>query len=131
MSAQAGSMYQRDPGHTSCIGGRTVMTCRSCAGNAPRSNAVCSSCNGRGFNVFICPHCNPTAAAAAIKSTTSSSQGTTPDSSVPASPASLSRSSSTLSSDTRHITAWRRSGDGDESSSGGHLGARSNTPRTI
>ncbi|KAJ5115136.1 hypothetical protein NUU61_000895 [Penicillium alfredii] len=25
-----------DPDHISCIGGRTVLTCRSCAGNAPR-----------------------------------------------------------------------------------------------
>ncbi|GFF32613.1 hypothetical protein IFM46972_03607 [Aspergillus udagawae] len=25
-----------DPEHTACIGGRTVLTCRDCAGNAPR-----------------------------------------------------------------------------------------------
>ncbi|PWY69292.1 hypothetical protein BO83DRAFT_69293 [Aspergillus eucalypticola CBS 122712] len=130
MPHQAGLMYQRDPGHTSCIGGRTVVTCRSCAGNAPR-NSVCSSCNGRGFNVFICPHCNPAAAAAAFKGSAGTSQGTTPNSSVPASPSSLSRSSSTLSSDTRPIGNGRRSGDSDESSSGGHVGAGTNSPRTV
>ncbi|PYH58450.1 uncharacterized protein BO96DRAFT_242091 [Aspergillus niger CBS 101883] len=130
MSHQSGLMYQRDPGHTSCIGGRTVVTCRSCAGNAPR-NSVCSSCNGRGFNVFICPHCHPAAAAAAFKGCVGSSQGTTPNSSVPASPSSLSRSSSTLSSDTRHMGNERRSGDSDESSSGGHIGAGTNPPRTV
>ncbi|CAG8014116.1 unnamed protein product [Penicillium nalgiovense] len=27
-----------DPEHISCIGGRTVVTCKGCAGNAPRSN---------------------------------------------------------------------------------------------
>ncbi|KAL3476846.1 hypothetical protein BJX99DRAFT_257970 [Aspergillus californicus] len=31
------SSLDLDPSHTSCIGGRTVLTCRNCAGNAPRS----------------------------------------------------------------------------------------------
>ncbi|KAL4870307.1 hypothetical protein BDV12DRAFT_195454 [Aspergillus spectabilis] len=35
MVNQASSL-DLDPAHTSCIGGRTVLTCRSCAGNAPR-----------------------------------------------------------------------------------------------
>jgi hypothetical protein len=30
------SLFNLDPDHISCIGGRTVSTCRNCAGNAPR-----------------------------------------------------------------------------------------------
>ena len=30
------SPFHLDPDHISCIGGRTVQTCRGCAGNAPR-----------------------------------------------------------------------------------------------
>lgn len=36
MAQQSFAMLHLDPEHTSCIGGRTVLTCRSCAGNAPR-----------------------------------------------------------------------------------------------
>ncbi|KAL2868175.1 uncharacterized protein BJX67DRAFT_63035 [Aspergillus lucknowensis] len=41
MVNQAVSSLELDPTHTSCIGGKTVLTCRSCAGNAPRYVALC------------------------------------------------------------------------------------------
>lgn len=34
--ASTQSLLNLDPSHISCIGGRTVLTCRNCAGNAPR-----------------------------------------------------------------------------------------------
>ncbi|KAL4753073.1 hypothetical protein BDW72DRAFT_44325 [Aspergillus terricola var. indicus] len=79
------SSLDLDPTHTSCIGGRTVLTCRSCAGNAPRTT-ICNSCSGRGFNIFVCAHCNPTAVVNRHISAATSASST---------PASLSRSSST------------------------------------
>ncbi|KAL5002870.1 hypothetical protein BDV10DRAFT_181090 [Aspergillus recurvatus] len=84
MVNQASSL-DLDPTHTSCIGGRTVLTCRSCAGNAPRTS-ICSSCSGRGFNIFVCAHCNPAAVVNRHISAATSASST---------PASLSRSSST------------------------------------
>jgi hypothetical protein len=144
MAHHAVSSVHLDPEHTSCIGGRTVLTCRSCAGNAPRfapsqaytfdmrlsclRGAICSSCSGRGFNVFICVHCNPVAAAVAVRSA-ASLHHSTPGSSENTSPASLSRSSSTSMSSqngTRQNRTWRRFDDGDDHSGGGSVG---NTPR--
>ncbi|KAL4777930.1 hypothetical protein BJX76DRAFT_188238 [Aspergillus varians] len=78
------SSLELDPTHTSCLGGRTVVTCRSCAGNAPRT-AVCSSCKGQGFNTFVCAHCHP---AVSVNRRTSAATSTV------STPASLSRSSS-------------------------------------
>ena len=118
MANNQASIYNLDPGHISCIGGRTVLTCRHCAGNAPRymefhfldlrlpplshnlhRGAICTSCDGRGFTIFICAHCNPVAATAAVRYNTTTSStataNTTPGSSAPSSPGSLSRSHST------------------------------------
>lgn len=36
MASSTQSMMNLDPEHISCIGGRTVVTCKGCAGNAPR-----------------------------------------------------------------------------------------------
>lgn len=36
MAASTHSIFTLDPDHISCIGGRTVVTCQNCAGNAPR-----------------------------------------------------------------------------------------------
>ncbi|PLB53760.1 hypothetical protein P170DRAFT_4260 [Aspergillus steynii IBT 23096] len=116
MAHQVVSTVRLDPEHNSCIGGRTVLTCRHCAGNAP------SSCSGRGFNIFVCAHCNPAAAA----------QASTPDSSTPNSPASLSRSSSTSLSpkrDLRHNQPWKRFEDGNDGPGGGRVGTNTNRPR--
>ncbi|KAL4964887.1 uncharacterized protein BDV14DRAFT_63821 [Aspergillus stella-maris] len=79
------SSLELDPSHTSCIGGRTVLTCRNCAGNAPRTTK-CGTCDGKGFNIFVCSHCNPAAAVNRHHSAATSASST---------PASLSRSSST------------------------------------
>ncbi|KAJ5357384.1 hypothetical protein N7541_004542 [Penicillium brevicompactum] len=87
--ASSNSLYNLDPEHISCIGGRTVVTCKSCAGNAPRGS-ICPSCNGRGFNIFVCAHCNPAAAAAAARAMSNPTSA-----SATSSPGSLSRSSST------------------------------------
>ncbi|KAF9893928.1 hypothetical protein FE257_008899 [Aspergillus nanangensis] len=132
MAHQPVSSLHLDPHHTSCIGGRTVLTCRNCAGNAPRG-AVCTSCSGRGFNIFICVHCNPAAAAAAARSATAF-QTSTPESSAPTSPASLSRSSSTSVSsqnDARPSKPWKRLGEGDDGSGSGRVGANANRPRGL
>ncbi|KAH8433061.1 uncharacterized protein LDX57_010700 [Aspergillus melleus] len=112
MAHQAVSTLRLDPEHTSCIGGRTVLTCRHCAGNAPRGS-ICTSCSGRGFNIFICAHCNPAAASAQ-----------TPDSSTPNSPVSLSRSSSTSLTARQDMRnqPWRRFGDGNDGPGGGRIG---------
>lgn len=140
MVNQAVSSLDLDPTHTSCVGGKTVLTCRSCAGNAPRyvmlllvlsmglvlitsRNSVCSSCSGRGFNIYICTHCNP---AAAINRRTST---TTPNGSTPAS---LSRGSSTSVSsynDRLAPNSLRRFGDRDGGSGGGRLETNTNRPR--
>ncbi|KAL4943428.1 hypothetical protein BDV06DRAFT_221266 [Aspergillus oleicola] len=79
------SSLELDPNHKSCIGGRTVLTCRSCAGNAPRTSK-CGTCDGKGFNIFVCSRCNPAAVANQHQSAATSAAST---------PASLSRSSST------------------------------------
>ncbi|OJJ48754.1 hypothetical protein ASPZODRAFT_14878 [Penicilliopsis zonata CBS 506.65] len=102
-------MLQLDPEHTSCIGGRTVMTCRI--------DSICGTCAGRGFNIYICSHCHPAAAAAAVAArTAASSVLSTPASSMPSSPASLSRSSSTSISpyhNSRPAGPFRRIENGD------------------
>ncbi|KAI9374231.1 hypothetical protein BJX61DRAFT_540965 [Aspergillus egyptiacus] len=116
------SSLDLDPNHTSCIGGRTVITCRSCAGNAPRG-PVCTGCSGRGFNIFICARCNP-AAAISQRSSTATSESS--------SPASLSRSSSTSVSsynDRMAQGSLRRFGDRDGGSGGGRLETNANQPR--
>ncbi|KAJ5306075.1 hypothetical protein N7508_005090 [Penicillium antarcticum] len=112
MATSTNSFLNLDPQHISCIGGRTVLTCKSCAGNAP-------SCNGRGFNIFICAQCNPAA----------STGPATPVSSAPSSPGSLSRSLSTSypsHSDPRGGRTWGRGG-----TSCGHVetNTNSNMPR--
>ncbi|OJJ04220.1 hypothetical protein ASPVEDRAFT_43679 [Aspergillus versicolor CBS 583.65] len=82
-----GSSIELDPTHRSCIGGKTVLTCRSCAGNAPRNSAsICSSCRGHGFTMFVCSHCHPDAATNHRNASAASTVST---------PESLSRSSST------------------------------------
>jgi hypothetical protein len=146
MSYRAMSSLNLDPEHTSCIGGRTVLTCRDCAGNAPRyvlhafqksiahilisrRGAVCASCNGRGFGIFVCAHCNPAAAALSARNAASSTE-----SSTLSSPASLSRSSSTSVSSRNDLAAarpWRRFGDGDGGPGGGRIGTSANTPRSV
>ncbi|KAE8161739.1 hypothetical protein BDV40DRAFT_267126 [Aspergillus tamarii] len=94
MAHQARSTIHLDPEHISCTGGgRIALTCRSCAGN-PRRVMDCSSCQGRGFNTFVCAHCNPEASAGTVRSAESSLHHSTPESSQPNSPTSLSRSSS-------------------------------------
>ncbi|KAJ0427027.1 hypothetical protein BJY00DRAFT_6986 [Aspergillus carlsbadensis] len=121
MVDRTASSLDLDPSHTSCIGGRTVLTCRSCAGNAPR-NSVCTSCNGRGFNMFVCIHCNPAAA-----------MSRTPAATLAAStPAFLSRSSSTLVPTYNNQLApnsVQRFGDRDGGSGGGRVETNSRTPR--
>ncbi|GIJ82963.1 hypothetical protein Asppvi_001480 [Aspergillus pseudoviridinutans] len=128
MSYRAMSSLNLDPEHTACIGGRTVLTCRDCAGNAPRG-AVCASCNGRGFGIFVCAHCNPAAAALTARNAASSAE-----SSKVSSPASLSRSSSTSVSSRNDLAAarpWKRFGDGDGGPGGGRIGTSANTPRSV
>ncbi|KAJ5989423.1 hypothetical protein N7481_004633 [Penicillium waksmanii] len=128
------SPFHLDPDHISCIGGRTVQTCRGCAGNAPRG-AVCTSCEGRGFNISICAHCNPAAAATAVRSSNAVASATaniTPGSSAPSSPGSLSRSPSTSypsQPDPRTSKAWRRYGKGRDSTNCGRV--ETNTPRNL
>ncbi|OJJ58185.1 hypothetical protein ASPSYDRAFT_46207 [Aspergillus sydowii CBS 593.65] len=115
------SSLELDPTHTSCIGGKTVLTCRCCAGNAPRNSAsICSSCRGRGITMFACSHCNPAAAANRPSASTASSVST---------PESLSRSSSTSVSsynDRLAPTSVQRFGDRDHGSAGGRV---ENNPR--
>ncbi|KAL2844757.1 hypothetical protein BJY01DRAFT_186033 [Aspergillus pseudoustus] len=121
MAHRAGPSPNLDPNHTSCIGGHTILTCRGCAGNAPR-NSVCASCSGRGFNMFVCIHCNPAAA-------TSRTAAATLESSTPAS---LSRSSSTSVSsynDRLDPSSVRRFGDRDGGSGGGRVETNSRNPR--
>ncbi|OGE49577.1 hypothetical protein PENARI_c020G07289 [Penicillium arizonense] len=134
MASSTNSLLNLDPQHISCIGGRTVLTCKSCAGNAPRGS-ICTSCNGRGFNIFICVQCNPTVAAAAATARatanlTSASAGTgTPGSSAPSSPGSLSRSSSTSypsHPDPRVGRSWGRRGT---SCGSVETNTNTNTPR--
>jgi len=98
--------------------------------------AICASCNGRGFNIYICVHCNPAAAAAVARSSVHSTASpatanTTPGSSAPSSPGSLSRSPSTSypsHSDTRATLSWKRYGDGRDRSCGQ---VEADTPRNL
>ncbi|KAK2747970.1 hypothetical protein FQN57_001561 [Myotisia sp. PD_48] len=48
-----------DPHHESCMDGRTIVTCRTCAGHASRGYEYCLACNGYGFSIYQCVHCNP------------------------------------------------------------------------
>lgn len=57
MSHSAGSIHPLDPDHNSCIGGQTVKTCRSCAGNAPRSVFFASETS---FSCWSSPLTQPT-----------------------------------------------------------------------
>ncbi|KAJ5864898.1 uncharacterized protein N7529_006814 [Penicillium soppii] len=142
MSSSTNALFTLDPEHVSCIGGRTVVTCKSCAGNAPRyihtsdfdpstnakANAltrgsICATCNGRGFNIFVCAHCNPAAAAAAARALANptSATATTPGSSTPSSPGSLGRSSSTSypsHPDPQAARSYGRYSDGSDGSCG-------------
>jgi hypothetical protein len=99
--------------------------------------AVCTSCQGRGFNIFICAHCNPAAAATAVRSSNtvaSVTANTTPGSSAPSSPGSLSRSPSTsypTQPDARTSKAWRRYGDGRDSTNCGRVETNTSTPRNL
>ncbi|KAJ5592706.1 hypothetical protein N7537_009610 [Penicillium hordei] len=133
MASPTQSLLNLDPEHISCIGGRTVVTCKGCAGNAPRG-AICLSCNGRGFNIFVCAHCNPAVAAAAARATANSTAASaeTSGSSAPSSPGSLSRSSST--SHPSHIDpnvarTYARYGDGRDNTSCGRIDSNMNKPR--
>ncbi|KAJ5925640.1 hypothetical protein N7454_008279 [Penicillium verhagenii] len=133
--ASAQSLFSLDPGHISCIGGRTALTCRNCAGNAPRGS-ICTSCDGRGFNIFVCAHCNPAAAAASIRigdTAASATANSTPGSSAPSSPGSLSRSPSTSypsHSDPRTSRSWKPLGD-DSRDRTGRGRIETNTPRSL
>ncbi|KAJ5539662.1 hypothetical protein N7513_007994 [Penicillium frequentans] len=133
--ANAHSLLNLDPGHISCIGGRTVLTCRNCAGNAPRGS-ICTSCQGRGFNIFICARCNPAAAASSVRTNAtaaSATANTTPGSSAPSSPGSLSRSPSTSypsHPDSSASRSWKRIDDSNrDRTSCGQI--ETNTPRGL
>ncbi|OQE37185.1 hypothetical protein PENCOP_c010G00369 [Penicillium coprophilum] len=128
MASPIQSLLNLDPEHISCIGGRTVVTCKGCAGNAPRG-AICLSCNGRGFNIFVCAHCNPAAAAAAARATANptAASAETPGSSAPSSPGSLSRTPSTSHPDPT-VTRYAKYGDGRDSSCG-RIDSNMNKPR--
>ena len=150
MASSTNALLNLDPEHISCIGGRTVVTCKSCAGNAPRyiyttptqtykSNtsprgSICSSCNGRGFNIFVCAHCNPAAAAAAARAIANptSATATTPGSTAPSSPGSLSRSSSTSfpsHPDPRAARSYGGYSDGSDGTSCGRIDTNANRSR--
>lgn len=154
MASSTQSLLNLDPEHISCIGGRTVVTCKGCAGNAPRytpapniafitpntnpipRGAICLSCNGRGFNIFVCAHCNPAAAAAAaaarVTANPTTASAETPGSSAPSSPGSLSRSSS--GSHPSHIDpnvarSYAKYGGDRDSTSCGRIDSNMNKPR--
>ncbi|CAG8910062.1 unnamed protein product [Penicillium egyptiacum] len=125
MASSTQSLFNLDPAHIACIGGRTVVTCKGCAGNAPRGT-ICLGCNGRGFNIFVCAHCNPAAAAAAARATANptAASAETPGSSAPSSPGSLSRSSSTSHpshADPSVARSYAKYGDGRDSTSCGRI----------
>ncbi|KGO37164.1 hypothetical protein PEX1_076330 [Penicillium expansum] len=133
MASSTQSLFSLDPEHISCVGGRTVVTCKGCAGNAPRG-AICLNCNGRGFNIFICAHCNPAAAAAAARAMVNptAASAETPGSSTPSSPSSLSRSSSNSHSshaDPSIARSYGKYGDGRDSTSCGRIDSNMNKPR--
>ncbi|KAJ5154351.1 uncharacterized protein N7500_009790 [Penicillium coprophilum] len=147
MASSIQPLLDLDPEHRSCIGGRTVVTCKGCAGNAPRytplkhpshlypntnaipRGAICPSCNGRGFNIFVCAHCNSAAAAAAARATANptAASAETPGSSVPSSPGSLSRTPSTSHPDPT-VARYAKYGDGRDSSCG-RIDSNMNKPR--
>ncbi|EKV04188.1 hypothetical protein PDIG_90520 [Penicillium digitatum PHI26] len=96
--------------------------------------AICLGCNGCGFNIFVCAHCNPAAAAAAARATANltAASAETPGSSAPSSPGSLSRSSSTSHpshSDPRVARLYAKFGDGRDSTSCGQIDSSMNKPR--
>ncbi|KAJ5482646.1 hypothetical protein N7475_001458 [Penicillium sp. IBT 31633x] len=156
------ALLNLDPEHISCIGGKTVITCKGCAGNAPRyvpistktstppftsthtipitntnqlpRGEICTSCKGRGFNIFICAHCNPTAAATAARETVNTTVATvaTQSSSALSFPDSLSHSSSTSypsPADPNAARSYGRYGDGRDSTSCGRIDSNANKPR--
>ncbi|KAJ5723222.1 hypothetical protein N7488_001257 [Penicillium malachiteum] len=138
MSSAHNSLLSLDPTHTSCVAGKTALTCRSCAGNAPRGS-ICTTCAGLGYTLFLCGHCNPAGGAAPVRANgwgTSSirtnpigvprTANTTPGSSAPSSPGSLSRSPSTSFPDPRTSRSWNGTRDG---TSCGRVEA--NTPRNL
>ncbi|KAJ5735242.1 uncharacterized protein N7483_000367 [Penicillium malachiteum] len=143
MSPANNSLLSLDPTHTSCVAGKTALTCRSCAGNAPRGS-VCTSCAGLGYTLFLCGHCHPAGGGTPIRTTTwstgsirtntiavsSRTANTTPGSSAPSSPGSLSRSPSTSFPDPRVSQAWKRVGGGSRDGTGcGRV--ETNTPRNL
>ncbi|KAJ5372396.1 hypothetical protein N7517_004402 [Penicillium concentricum] len=130
MASSTQFLLNLDPEHISCIGGRTVVTCKGCAGNAPRG-AICLSCNGRGFNIFVCAHCNPAAAAAAARATANptAASAETPGSSAPSSPGSLSRTPSTSHPDPSVARSYAKYGDGHDNTSCGWIDSNMNKSR--
>ncbi|KAJ5816619.1 hypothetical protein N7447_008852 [Penicillium robsamsonii] len=130
MASSTQYLLNLDPEHISCIGGRTVVTCKGCAGNAPRG-AICLSCNGRGFNIFVCAHCNPAAAAAAARATANptAASAETPGSSALSSPGLLSRTPSTSYSDPSVARSYAKYGDDRDSTSCGRIDGNMNKPR--
>ncbi|KAJ5124493.1 uncharacterized protein N7515_008318 [Penicillium bovifimosum] len=62
MASSSFTFVDPDPTHISCLGGRTVLTCKGCAGNAPRGS-ICTTCKGHGFTIYPCGRCHPAAAA--------------------------------------------------------------------
>ncbi|KAJ5210573.1 hypothetical protein N7472_000712 [Penicillium cf. griseofulvum] len=129
MAISIQSLLSLDPEHISCVGGRTVVTCKGCAGNAPRET-ICHGCNGCGFNIFVCAHCNPAAAAAARETANpTAAAADTPGSSAFSSPGSPSRSSSTSHPDPSIARLYAKYGDGRDSTSCGRMDQNSNKPR--
>ncbi|KAJ5780760.1 hypothetical protein N7457_005920 [Penicillium paradoxum] len=130
MATTTNLLFNLDPEHISCIGGRTVITCKSCAGNAPRG-AICASCKGRGFNIFICAHCNPAAAVAAAREAANLTVVAVPTagSSTLSSPGSLSRSSSTSYPSHTDPNAARSYGSDRDSNSCGRIDTNINRSR--
>ncbi|WEW60219.1 hypothetical protein PRK78_005704 [Emydomyces testavorans] len=52
----------------SCINGKAVMTCRSCAGNPPRVRGeACTACQGYGFIMYACSNPQPSTANGSAK----------------------------------------------------------------
>lgn len=135
-----------DPQHNTCVGGRTIITCPDCAGNAPRythththiqtpfpskpiptyltntihttstTASICETCQGRGFNVFVCAHCNP-ALAEALREAEKKEEEIRKAVSASAADA-ATRSGDSTSSASRMGPHWRRFGDGGSGVSG-------------
>lgn len=116
-----------------------VYTSSKIAFISPNTNpipreAICLSCNGRGFNIFVCAHCNPAAAAAAARAMANptAASAETPGSSAPSSPGSLSRSSSgshPSNIDPNVARSYAKYGDGRDSTSCGRIDSNMNKPR--